>query len=144
MKFKLTEETLEYKGHTLYRIEALEDFYSAQKGDKGGFIESEENLSQDGNCWVYDYVKVYGSAEIYDNAKIYGNANIYGNAIVYDNANVYGNAQVCGNARVFDNARVLSSVKVGGNATIIGDAKIKSIGDYIVFKNWWSSGRYLT
>ena len=39
---------------------------------------------------------------------------------------VWGNAEVCGNAEVW------------GNAKVSGDA------DYIVFKNWWSSGRYFT
>lgn len=31
-----------------------------------------------------------------------------------------------------------------GNAWICGDAKVCGNADYIVFKNWWSSGRYLT
>lgn len=44
----------------------------------------------------------------------------YGNAWVYGDARVCGDAEVCGNARV------------------CGDA------DYIVFKNFWSSGRYFT
>lgn len=44
----------------------------------------------------------------------------------YGNAWVYGDARVLGNAEVYDDARVC------------GDA------DYIVFKNFWSSGRYFT
>ena len=31
-----------------------------------------------------------------------------------------------------------------GNATIKGDAKVHDTVDYIVFKNFWSSGRYFT
>ena len=131
-KYKLTEETINVEGKTLYHIEALRDFGDVKKGDKGGFIEKEDNLSQSDNCWVYgnarvfDKAKVYGHAEIFYNAKIYGDAKIYGLAWVYRNAEACGNVEVCGDAR------------------ICGDAKVESNGDYIVFKNWWSSGRYFT
>ena len=89
-KYKLTNETIKVYDKTLYRIEALKDFSDMCKGDKGGFIEDEHNLSHDGNSWVY------------------GNAMVYGNGMVY------------------------------------GDAKIENNSDYIVFKNWWSSGRFFT
>ena len=55
-----------------------------------------------------------------------------------DNAWIYGDAMVFDNAEVFDNA------KVYGNAVIKGDAKVHDAVDYIVFKNFWSSGRYFT
>ncbi len=77
-KYILTDETIEVDGQTLYRIEAVRDFGDVKKGDKGGYISSEANLSHDGSAWVC------------------------------------GEAKVCGSA------------------------------DYIVFKNWWTSGRYFT
>jgi len=59
MKYKLTEETRELEqGVIVYRIEALKDFKTiagdVKKGDKGGWIASEENLSQLGSCWLFD------------------------------------------------------------------------------------------
>ena len=48
------------------------------------------------------------------------------------------NAWIYGDAMVFDNAEVY------GNAAIKGDAKVHDAVDYIVFKNFWSSGRYFT
>lgn len=45
---------------------------------------------------------------------------------------------------VFDNAKVFHYAKVYGNAIIKGDAKVHDTIDYIVFKNFWSSGRYFT
>ena len=45
---------------------------------------------------------------------------------------------------VYDNANVYCDAEVFGNAEIRGDAVITSKSDYIVFKNWWSSGRYFT
>ena len=189
-KYKLTEETINVEGRTLHRIEALKDFGNVKKGDKGGFIEKEENLSQRGDCWVYDDAVVYGNAEVYDDAKvfedarIYGNAKVFGNTEVFDNAKVCGNAEVYGNAKVYDDAlvcedaqvygyawvsgdaRVYGNARVFENATISsdanvcdnamvrgkanvyshadirGDAEITADTDYIVFKNWWSSGRF--
>ena len=87
---------------TLRRIVALRDFGDVKAGDKGGWIEKEENLSQDGDAWIYG------------------------------NARVYGDAWVCGDARVY------------GDARVCGDAHVASESDYILFKNFWSSGRYFT
>ena len=179
-KYKLTKETINVFNKTLYRIEALRDFNDVKKGDKGGFIEKEDNLSQSDNCWVYgnakvhdnakvfgnakvsgnaavfgnakiyDNAEVFGKAMVYDNAKIHnhasvcGDARVYGSAEVYDYAEVYGDAKIYGNARVCGNAIVCGSAEVCGDARICADAKVESNGDYIVFKNWWSSGRYFT
>ena len=191
-KYKLTEETINVEGRTLHRIEALRDFGDVKKGDKGGYIEKEENLSQNGNCWVYDDARIYGKARVLDNAKVLGNAKVFGNALVCENAKIYDNVKVCGNvevygnaevyddalvcddaqvygnaevydyARVYGNARVYDNATISSNANVCdnamvrgkanvyshadirGDAVITADTDYIVFKNWWSSGRFFT
>ena len=89
-KYRLTGNHINIGNRILYQIEALKDFGDVKAGDLGGYIESEENLSQYDNAWVFDNARVYG------------------------------------------------------NACVFGDAQIKSARDYIVFKNWWSSGRYFT
>ena len=100
-KYRLLEnDTITVNGKTLYRIEALKDFADVKKGDKGGYIESEKNLSQYGNCWID------GNACVSDNAWVAGYTRVYGDALVYGNARVYGNAVVYGNARVHANARI--------------------------------------
>ena len=131
-KYKLTNETIHVDGHTLHRIEALTHFSDVYKGDKGGFVESEDNLSQKGDCWIYGTAKVYGNAMVYGNARICDNAEVYGDASVYNNASISDNAKVCGDAIIY------------GRAEVGGDAKVASDSDYIVFKNCWSSGRYFT
>lgn len=73
-KYELTDETIEVYGTALHRIKALKDFGNVKKGEPGGYVESEHNLSQEGDCWVY------GNAEVYDNARVYGNAWVCGNA----------------------------------------------------------------
>ena len=69
-KYILTEETKEVGGHILHRIQAVRDFDDVQKGDLGGWVESEENLSHDGNCWVFDNGEVSSNARIGVNAYI--------------------------------------------------------------------------
>ncbi len=68
-KYEFTEETKDICGKKLYRIRALRDFKGVKAGDLGGFIEKEENLSHEGNCWVYNnamYAEIHGCAVIYN------------------------------------------------------------------------------
>ena len=134
----------------LFRVKALKDFNNVKKGDIGGYIQSEINLSQLGDCWIYDNAKVYDNAIVCDNVQVWNNAQIYGYAVVVDNAKVCDNAEIGGKARIEGNAVIQGNAEVSGNARIwgnvdvSGDAIISSDKDYIVFKNWWSSGRYFT
>ena len=59
-KYEMTEETIEVNGRTLHRIKALKDFGDVKKGELGGYIESEKNLNENGNAWVYGDARVYG------------------------------------------------------------------------------------
>ena len=59
-KYEFTSETINHDGHTLHQICRIED------DTLGGWIESEANLSQDGNCWITDHVYVFGNARVYD------------------------------------------------------------------------------
>ena len=108
MKYKLTKESKVEFRVKLYRVEAIEnnERYGVYKGDKGGWIEKESNLSQDGNAWVS------GNAQVYGNAHVSGNAQVYGDARVYDDAYVSGNARVSGNAWVSGNAHVSGKLKL--------------------------------
>ena len=116
MKYKLTEETKCVAGITLYRIQALINIpsHSVKAGDLGGWVQSENNLSQDDTAWVS------GNAQVYDNALVYDDAQVYGNARVYGEAQVYGEARVSDNACVYDNARVYDNAWVCGNARVSG------------------------
>lgn len=121
-KFELTNESKEYLGVTLYRIRALKDFDGVKIGDLGGFVEKEGNLSQKGDCWIYDNAMVFNDAKVYNRAKIFNdakvcdNAQIYGDVIIYDHASVFDEAIVCDKATVFGDAAIF------GNAVICDDA----------------------
>lgn len=125
-KYKLTADTRTYLGRNLYRIKALTSFGDVNAGDLGGYIESENNLSQEGNAWVYDDAWVFGDAKVFDNAWVYGNAKISGNA------KVYGAAWVCGNAKVF------------GDVEVCDNAKICDTADYICVQGLGSAYRNTT
>ncbi|WP_156851680.1 hypothetical protein [Bartonella refiksaydamii] len=99
-KYELTDETTEVYGKTLHRIRALRDFGKVKKGDLGGYLEKEDNLSHEGDCWIGGYACVYDDAKVYENAQVYGHAEVYGNAQVYDYAHIYGNAKIYGSADV--------------------------------------------
>ena len=108
-KYEFVEgDTINIDGAALNRIRAVKDFHGVNKGDLGGYIEKEENLSHQGDCWVDDYAKVFndawvhGDAQVYGYAQVYGDAEVYGNAQVYERAEVYGDAQLCGDIAVTD------------------------------------------
>ena len=152
----------------LYRIKALKDFGNVKNGDIGGYVEGEKNLSQYGDCWIYDNAIVSDNAQVCNNARVYDNARVHdnaqvcdnvivrdnvqicgdafvmGNVKVCDNAQIYGNAYLHDNAKVCGDAHVYGDTEVSGNAEVSGDAIISSDKDYIIFKNWWSSGRFFT
>ena len=162
----LKDDTIKRYGVSkLYRIRALRDFGDVHKGDLGGYVETEDNLSHNGNAWIYHDAKVCGNARVYDNAKIYRNASISCNAEVYgyarvgSNVRVYNNAKIYGDAWVYDDAIVSDNAKVHGNAEVhdksivccdaevCGDAEIYSTAsicetayintsdDYIIISN---------
>lgn len=165
-KYRLTDIKIEHEGRTLYRIEALKDFGLISKGTLGGYVEGTHNLSQYGTCWiksnakVYDYARVSEDAIIDDFACIYEGARVYGKAVISDCAKVYNNARVFESANLSNNVEIYHSAKlyghilvrenvkigydtiIGDNILISGNAIIHDKRDYIIFKNWWSSGRY--
>lgn len=141
------------KRRELYQIRALRDFGNVKKGELGGYIESEENLSHDGLCWVSDqamvmdkaivsddafvrrFAKVSGCARIYDCADITGWAIIEGHSEISKHAHVLGNAHVFGNAKISEYASVdghsvvMDNAIVRGSAYISGNSKIQCNAD---------------
>ena len=149
-KYELTDATIEYIGHTLHRIRAVRSFGDVKKGELGGFLESEINLTHEGNCWVAENARIFGAARVAENARISGAAQVNQNAQVFGFARISGDTQIFGEARIFGFAQVsgdtqiFGKAEVSGNAVVCGDAVVAGTNDYIVFKNWWSSGRHFT
>ena len=87
-KYKLIKE----KERTLNRIVALRDLSDVKKGEKGGLIEKEANLSQEGNCWVSGNAWVFGEVKICQKCGICGKKlkGFYGKDIVWTSERVGG------------------------------------------------------
>lgn len=110
-----------------YRIKALRDVGTDVKaGDLGGWVSGEWNLSQEGECWIYDEAeamdnsRVYMNAQLRKNAFVGGNAEIRGTALVTDIGIVRGSAVVCMSAVVKDGGIVEGSVYLYGAAVVDG------------------------
>ena len=130
-KYKLVKE----EEGTLFRIIALRDFSDVKKGERGGLIQSEDNLSHEGDCWVYENAVISGDALVSENAVISGDALVSGNAVIFgyalvsENAVILGTAQVSGKARVFGNAVISGNAWVYDEAELTGDAWVYDEAD---------------
>lgn len=130
-KYEFTGETKEFDIHTLRRIRALVDIENVvKKGELGGWIESEKNLSHEGNCWVGEGCHVCGKAKVYENARVMGKSfvllgsKVFGDAYVGTCSYVANDSKVYGSASVTGGSVVINRVEVYGNATIAGGAVV--------------------
>lgn len=129
MKYELLfGDTVLQDGVTLYRVRRLSD------GLLGGYIETQDNLAQAGNCFLYDKSRAFANARIMDNAALYG--MIYQDAAMGGDSKVYGElfgqAQIRGHAtvqgRVYDQAVIAEYAEIYGQAygraVVDGHAKV--------------------
>ena len=151
-KYELTDDVIRETGRDgypafLYRIKALRDFKCGgtcvHAGDLGGYIESEDNLSHEGSCWVFDDAKVYDSARVSDDAcvsvtaEVSAYAEVYDQAVVSDYAVVRGHAKVYGAAKVFEMGYVIGHSEVSGEVCVSGTS---TVDDSIVSDSAYITG----
>ena len=101
MKYKLTTNFIIQNNKKLYQIQSLKIFSKVEVGELGGYIESEKNLSQEGDCWISNNATVYDDATVYDEAIVCDNATVYGRAKVYGDCWICGDDVVCDDAKVY-------------------------------------------
>lgn len=124
LKYELAlDNPKNYKGFRLFQIKALKSFDDVKKGDLGGWVQSELNLSQKGNCWLYDNSMAMDNSRVTKNAKMYGNSLIYGNAKISDNTKLYNNVVVCGKSFLLGETKLYNNVEVNGNVLLHGKVK---------------------
>ncbi|MFT0547011.1 hypothetical protein ACMHYO_11820 [Allopusillimonas ginsengisoli] len=134
-------------GFVLTRIRALVDIplHRVKAGDLGGFVESEGNLSHDGQAWIGGGASVYEQGRVQDNAlaagssMVFGNARLGGSARIYDyaqmsgQARLYGQARMSGSACMTDDAEAFGNSAIGGNTFLPAGAFIAAHGQYASF-----------
>lgn len=118
-KYELVPETItKFYGKPMYRIRALKDFSDVKKGDLGGYVESEENLSQEGNCWIYDNSivglgsKVTGNAIVKDVSVVVRCSGVSDDAIIEKRSLINESSVVC------NQSRVVSAVVTNGSSIV--------------------------
>lgn len=127
-KYVLTDETIEYEGHVLHRIKKEETL--------GGWVESEDNLSHEGKCWISGHAKVFGNSRVSGDALISDyavveNATIEGRAIIRDYAKIKG-CYVDGQCYIGESAELSGYFKISMPCKIVGNALIKSEDDFMM------------
>lgn len=124
-KYELIKSTaIHFQGKNLYRIKALKNFGKITTGQIGGYIESEDNLSHEGNAWVGGHAHVLGNAKIHENAQVLHYAIITDDAEVFGNAEATGRALIGGHAKIFDHAIIRGSAFIYDQVQIFGNAEI--------------------
>ena len=144
MKYELSKNP-EHRLGNVTRIVALKDFSNVKKGEIGGFVSNENNLSQYGDCWLYGNSKMFGNCKMFDNSKMFGysemhdysemhnNSEIHNNSKMHDNSKMFGYSKMHGyskmdnNSEMHDNSKIFGNSKIDNNCKIFGNSKIKSV-----------------
>ena len=148
-KYELTQNTFTVAMEDLYQIKALQDFGDVKAGDLGGYIKSEKNLSQKGDCWVYPGSFAYEDASVTGSSKIMNGAHVCGNAEIDDSiikdvgtlvcdyskvirSTVKGGAWIHHDVEVYDSviSNENDNTELSGNTTVVG-ANISDATDII-------------
>ena len=114
------------------------------------------------NSYIAGFAEISGDSQVIGKSFVDGNvfiteqayvedSEIRQYAIISENAHVHcscvnGRSHVFGSALI-RHASIIENSTVGGDAKIVGpvnvvNAQISKNTDFIIFKNWWSSGRY--
>ena len=118
-KYELVPETsVKFYFRPMYRIRALRDFSDVKKGDLGGYVESEDNLRQIGNCWIYDDSIVGLGSKIVGNGVIKGHSTVIRYSEVSDHAIVEGGSHIDESSFILGQSRVFKSMVMGRSAVI--------------------------
>ena len=116
-KYKFIEDDfrrLDNENRKAYRIVALRNFADVKKGDLGGYVEKEENLSHEGLAWVYDDGVVFDNARVKDDATVHDRAVVCGNALIKNSAKVMDAARISESAVLCDSACAMNYSTVCG------------------------------
>ena len=108
----------------LYRIQALKTFTKSggynpvvHVGELGGYVESEANLSQEGNCWLFDKARVKDGGKVLDDAIVYDKCLVSKNSIIRGRSVVGGHCFVTNQSVIID-SRLEGNVIVNGHSTV--------------------------
>lgn len=110
----------------LYRIRALRDIdrHSVMRGNLGGYIEDDCNLSHRGDCWVGGDAIVKEEASVQDNAYAGHEAFLTGQARLWNNTYALNETEMRGRACAYDNAVLMGRTRMINHSQVHGRARI--------------------
>lgn len=117
-KYKITNVSSALRSATLYHIVALRDIPEkmVKKGDIGGYVESEANLSHEGSCWISKGSRVFGNARVEEDAWVRKGSTVKDEAILNGHANILDTI-VTGQVRLSGLSEIIRS-QILGNSVI--------------------------
>ena len=131
-KYELIDEYFYYldrKGNRVkvYQIRALRDIYLKGKlivkaGERGGFVESESNLSHEGSCWLFDKSRAIEQSMVRENAILRDNATVSGNAIIQGNATMIDFSSLRQRATLMDEAIMSKNASLVEDSAALGES----------------------
>ena len=164
-KYALGDRTMQLTdGTILHRIQALKTFWDVlgnivAKGDFGGWVQSEDNLSHEGRSWIHNEARAYGKSRVLDDATLHDRAEISDQVVIsdtsamYDYSSAMDSARISGDTRMmdfasiqdtaqiknaiaFENSRIFSNAivtggRIFGKAVIGRNGTVAKTGDYI-------------
>lgn len=106
------------------------EVYGEKMGEVGGWIESKNNLSQGGSCWVHPDAIVCGNATVSESAQIESGevgdfSSVRGTAVIKGNVCLKGHARVGGSVELTDSVVVSDHAVVNGSCILSGDTEAK-------------------
>lgn len=102
----LTQHKLLNDGRIVRRIQAVRDFGHVKKGDVGGFIESVDNLSHKGNCWIERDAVAAGWSRVSGDALLTDRARMDRYSIATDRVIIGDNAFLDGYVSAYDDCMI--------------------------------------
>ena len=110
--------------HKYFRIKSLKDFSNISKNDIGGYVRGYHNLSQKGNCWIYNTARISRESKVTENAIVRDSSFVTDYAIVSGDAIISGNTTVFDFANINDKAKIYNTV-VKDKAVVYGNTELK-------------------
>ena len=116
-KYEITEIT-HPKYPWLHRIRARCQVNEQDgPGALGGYVQTEDNLSQDGTCWIYDQAICCEEAVVEDDGRMFDGAVARGSALISGDARMFERAVAEGNSSFFS-GELKEDARLSGNAVV--------------------------
>lgn len=116
-KYEITEIT-HPKYPWLHRIRArCQVNEQVGPGALGGYVQTEDNLSQDGTCWIYDQAICCEEAVVEDDGRMFDGAVARGRALISGDARMFERAVAEGNSSFFS-GELKEDARLSGNAVV--------------------------